>query len=110
MSRRFVPVGAWPTSAEASAARARLDAAGFTTRLEPSGGDAARGGFHVLVVEDDAERAALLLAEEDPDDWVDAVFGDGDARSVDAWTCPTCGTVIGGRLDACWSCGGEREG
>ena len=79
-------------------AKTALQSAGIAS-FETVGGSSGLLPFEPTILEvhaDQAERAREVLASVE-----------APAEPASDWECPTCGALIPGTLEACWSCAGE---
>ncbi len=108
---RLVTAAVADHHAQASLCVALLEQHGIVARLAESAIGAAHpilstdtGGFKILVMEQDAERAGRVLDEFDASQ---------DKQILDScheWACPQCGEPVEGGFDLCWNCQTMRPG
>ncbi len=115
MSDQFVTVMTFNRSFEAQLAKNLLENEGIESMLAgeltadvlPFGQAGGSDQIALQVREDDAQRAAGLLAAVDAakldDDWE-------DQAESGVWLCSICGEPVSNRLSICYSCQTPREG
>src|SRR5688500_12051630 len=108
---KLVTVADFATPAEAQIASNMLAAEGIrvVAQDENMAGTmwhlgSALGGVKLQVAEEDAERAAELLAA------ADATHVQSRHTHRGHWTCPKCGERVNGDFAMCWACGTARDG
>lgn len=81
----------------------RLEALGVKAMLQTDNCDGMhphldlRAGVHLLVREEEAEKAREILAES------------GEAPKAPPWICSACGEDSEAGFDTCWNCGKARD-
>ncbi len=117
MAENFVTVATFHRSFEAQMAKNLLESEGIpsivsgeiTADMLPLGQGGAKGQIDLQVRSDDAQRAAVILAEVAAAK-VEGNWEEQSESGAGVWICSICGEAISNRLSMCYACQTPREG